>query len=94
MTSLLSPAAYYGLECPGREQCEANATVGDYGRVVRVPLKLDRRIFTPIASFSPKWEKAYNRRSSVERVNGGGWRGAGRRPQRIWLSIVSASKNQ
>jgi hypothetical protein len=58
-----------GIECPGREQCEANATVGDHGRVVRAPLKLDRRIFTPIARCSPKWDKAYNRRSSVERVN-------------------------
>jgi hypothetical protein len=37
--------------------------------VVRVPLELDRRIFTPIARHSDKWEKAYDRRTSVERVN-------------------------
>jgi hypothetical protein len=36
-----------------------------------VPLELDRRIFTPIARCSPKWDEAYNRRSSVERVNSG-----------------------
>jgi hypothetical protein len=37
--------------------------------VVRVPLEIDRRIFTPIARCSPKWDKAYNRRSSLEQVN-------------------------
>jgi hypothetical protein len=34
-----------------------------------VPLELDRRIFTPIARCTPKWDKAYDRRTSVERVN-------------------------
>jgi len=43
--------------------------VRDYGRVVRVPLSVDRRIFTPIARPSLRWNKAYNRRSAVERVN-------------------------
>jgi len=63
------PAAYYGLDCPGRKECEANAQVGDFGRVVRIPLEVDRRIFTPIARSSQKWEKAYKRRTAVERVN-------------------------
>ena len=63
------PAAYYGLECPGRALCEQNTSVGDYGRVVRVPLRLNRRIFTPIARCSPKWKKAYRLRTAVERVN-------------------------
>ncbi len=63
------PAAAWDSHCPGRKQCEANVNVGDYGRVVRVPLNKNRRIFTPIARPSPKWKKAYNRRSAVERVN-------------------------
>jgi hypothetical protein len=63
------PAAYFGFDCPGRTECEANAHVGDYGRVFRVPLDTDRRIFTPIARPSAKWKTAYNRRSAVERVN-------------------------
>jgi len=63
------PAAYYGLECPGRAICEADTNAGEYGRVVRIPLELNRRIFTPIARSSQKWEKAYNLRTSVERVN-------------------------
>ena len=63
------PAAAWDSRCPGRTQCEANANVGDFGRVLRVPLETDRRIFTPIARPSPKWQKAYKRRSAVERVN-------------------------
>jgi hypothetical protein len=63
------PAAYYGLVCPGRTTCESMANVGEYGRVVRIPLDLDRRIFTPIARCSQKWEKAYDHRTAVERVN-------------------------
>jgi len=65
------PAAAFGFECSGRAECETLSTigVGDFGRVVRVPLELDRRIFTPIARHTDKWEKAYDRRTSVERVN-------------------------
>jgi hypothetical protein len=65
------PAAAFGFECQGRAECEKLSPigVGDFGRVVRVPLKLDRRIFTPIARHTDKWEKAYDRRTSVERVN-------------------------
>jgi hypothetical protein len=65
------PAAHYGFVCPGREECEDLAPfgVGRNGRIVRVPLSTDRRIFTPIARISNKWETAYNRRTAVERVN-------------------------
>ena len=56
------PAAAFGFECQGRTNCEklSPVGVGDFGRVVRVPLELDRRIFTPIARPSGKWQKAYN----------------------------------
>lgn len=66
------PAAAFGFECAGREQCEKQSPVGvgTFGRVVRVPLELDRRIFTPIARPTEKWRKEYNCRTSVERVNG------------------------
>ena len=63
------PAAACGIECKGRKACEARASAGSFGRVVRVPLDKDRRVFTPIARHSSKWTKAYARRSSVERVN-------------------------
>jgi len=63
------PAAACGLECRGRKDCERQAAVGPFGRVIRVPLELDRRIFTPIARPTPKWDKAYDHRTAVERVN-------------------------
>lgn len=65
------PAAAFGFECAGRAECEklSPVGVGEFGRVVRVPLALDRRIFTPIARHTDKWDKAYDRRTSVERVN-------------------------
>jgi len=63
------PAAANGFECKGRASCEAMANVGVFGRVIRVPLEKDRRIFTPIARHTAKWKTAYARRSSVERVN-------------------------
>ena len=38
--------------------------------MVRVPLELDRRIFTPIARTTAKWKRTYDRRTAaVERVN-------------------------
>ena len=65
------PAAALGCTCHGRAECEALSarTVGAYGRVLRIPLKKDRRIFTPIARHSRTWDTAYDRRTSVERVN-------------------------
>lgn len=63
------PAAACGISCKGRKDCEARASVGRFGRVARVPLDKDRRVFTPIARHSPKWTKAYARRTAVERVN-------------------------
>lgn len=63
------PAAAGGVQCRGREACESAASVGTFGRVLRVPLEIDRRIFTPIARHSPQWSRVYNGRTSVERVN-------------------------
>lgn len=65
------PAAAFDFHCPGCNNCEelSPVGVGDFGRVIRVPLDLDRRIFTPIARHTAQWETAYDRRTSVERVN-------------------------
>jgi hypothetical protein len=63
------PAAAYDLNCKGRTLCEAMEDVGSFGRTVRVPLDLDRRIFTPVAHPTAKWKRAYARRTAVERVN-------------------------
>lgn len=59
----LCPAKQYGIACKGQSQCPI--TQG-----IRIPLAENRRVFTPIDRASYKWEKEYNKRSSVERVNG------------------------
>jgi len=65
------PAAVYGFKCKGREKCSVLGNVNSqgYGRVVRINItKENRRIFTPIPHGS-RWNRAYNRRSSLERIN-------------------------
>jgi hypothetical protein len=62
------PAAAYGFECRGRGQCGSKPD-SDYGRIVRISLEKDRRIFTPIARSSYAWKTGYKRRTAVERVN-------------------------
>lgn len=59
------PTAAYGIECKGFTECSQ----GTKGKSVRIPLDTDRRIFVPIARSSYKWQRIYNGRTSVERVN-------------------------
>ena len=65
------PAAARGIECQGRGECERQAAghPGVFGRIVRVPLDKDRRIFTPIPRETPAWKRLYAKRTAVERVN-------------------------
>ena len=41
----------------------------DHGRIVRIPLEQDRRLYTPLARGTYAWEREYKKRTSVERVN-------------------------
>lgn len=59
----LCPAKQYGIECKYMDDCQVK-------QGIRIDIDLDRRIFTPIDRASYKWKKKYNKRSSVERVNG------------------------
>ena len=66
------PAAAYGLDCAGRERCEreSGSRCGACGRVFRIALKdADRRVFTPTPWGGPSWNRAYARRSALERIN-------------------------
>ena len=56
------PAIHYGLDCAGRSRC---GVVGS----VRIPLAVDRRLFTPLARSSYAWKRVYAKRTAVERVN-------------------------
>jgi hypothetical protein len=65
------PAAAFGLECKNREACRCFPGVreGEYGRVVRVPLERDRRIFMPAYRHGQGFIRGYKKRTAVERVN-------------------------
>ncbi len=66
------PAAVHGFSCKGCGECSSAGQVnpGDYGRIVRINItEKDRRIFTPIPYGTQGWDRAYNRRSSLERIN-------------------------
>lgn len=56
------PAKYYGVTCPCRDTCAIP-------KELRIPLDTDRRIFTPVPRDSLKWDKKYDMRSALERVN-------------------------
>lgn len=58
----LCPAKQYGLHCESVAECPL-------AQGIRIPLPEDRRIFTPIDRASYKWERTYNKRTAVERVN-------------------------
>jgi Transposase DDE domain len=59
------PSAAYGIECKAFAHCSQETK----GKTVRIPLETDRRIFVPIARSSYKWQRLYNGRTTVERVN-------------------------
>lgn len=62
------PAGAYGIECFNKDIC-GKGNYGKYGRVIRIPLEKDRRLFTPIARSSYAFSRIYKGRTSVERVN-------------------------
>lgn len=59
------PASAYGIECKGYAQCSQETKC----KTVRIPLDTDRRVFVPIARSSYKWQRIYDGRTAVERVN-------------------------
>ena len=63
------PAAAKGIECTQHDLCNGGCHT-EHGRIVRVALDTDRRIFTPQARDSKTWAREYKHRTAVERVNG------------------------
>lgn len=64
------PAAAFGAECANRAACACtgSAKYGAYGRVVRVKIDKDRRLFGPIYGHSYRFKDLYKMRTSVERL--------------------------
>ena len=65
------PAAAFGLECKNREACRCKPRVrdGKNGRIVRIALERDPRIFLPVHFRSHTFARLYKGRTAVERVN-------------------------
>ena len=94
------PAAVNGLNCEGWEKChrDAGCETNGYGRVVRVRLEKNHRIFTPTPRSSVTWKREYRHRSSIERIysrmdNSFGFekhyiRGKGKMSARVGLALV------
>lgn len=61
------PAVAGDYECKGRDACPG--AQGTYGKIVRIPLERDRRMFVPVPRGTAAWKRAYARRTAVERVN-------------------------
>lgn len=59
----ICPVLAYGIECKGAAECSLHK------KSLRIPMKEDRRVFTPVARSSYKWKDLYDKRTSVERVN-------------------------
>jgi hypothetical protein len=62
------PAAAFGIECTQRDFCNGGHHP-ERGRIVRIPLDRDRRVFVPQARNSYTWSREYKKRTAVERVN-------------------------
>jgi hypothetical protein len=61
------PARHEGWTCPHDAVCNADK---DYGRTLRVKCEIDLRRFPPIPRATLKFERLYDGRTAVERVNG------------------------
>lgn len=62
------PMLAMGIACTQQEICNGGHHT-DHGRIVRIPLEQDRRLYTPLARGTYAWEREYKKRTSVERVN-------------------------
>jgi len=62
------PAKAHAIACTQQDLCNEGRQPA-HGRIVRVPLDTNRRVFTPLARDSKAWTREYKHRTAVERVN-------------------------
>ena len=60
------PARHEGFTCPSDQKCNGCSS---YGKTVRVKCEIDLRRFPPIPRATQEFERRYNGRTAVERVN-------------------------
>lgn len=61
-----APCITKGVKCPHRVRC---CSAQGYGLVVKLRVSADYRRYTPIPRETKKWQRLYDKRSAVERVN-------------------------
>ena len=61
------PAAAYGVECQNQAACRSQTKDQKFGRVLRVPLEENPRLFTPLYQHSQAFKDLYKGRTSIER---------------------------
>lgn len=61
-----APCLTKGVKCPQRVRC---CSARGYGLVVKLRVSADYRRYTPLPRETKKWQRVYNKRSAVERVN-------------------------
>lgn len=62
------PAAAFGVECQNKEACRSAIKDRGHGRVVRVKIEDNPRLFTPIYAHSQRFARLYKGRTSIERL--------------------------
>jgi len=64
------PAVAFGIECHNRASCRGSNRIrhGKYGRVVRVSIDKNPRLFGPIYAHSNHFQGIYKKRTSIERL--------------------------
>ncbi len=58
------------LKYLGYDKVKNTLRYGHNNKVYSIDISYDERIFTPIARDSKKWERKYNKRTALERING------------------------
>lgn len=58
------------LKYLGYDKVKNALRYGHNGKVYSIDINYDERVFTPIARDSKKWKRLYNKRTSIERING------------------------
>lgn len=62
------PLAGKRIECSEKGKC-GKGNYGKYGRIVRISIEKNRRIFTPLARSSYQFRREYKKRTALERIN-------------------------
>ena len=67
---VLETGEIVSLKYLGYDKVKNTLRYGYNGKVYSIDINYDERVFTPVARDSKKWKRLYNKRTSIERING------------------------